>query len=90
MGEEIKVIKNEKDTLEIEIVEGDEGLGEVLVKHLNDEKGVEFAAYRKEHPFDKGIKLIIKAKKSPKKMLLSAIKKTKKEIEELDKLIQKV
>lgn len=86
---DINVIKSEKDTLEIEIVNGDEGLGEVLARYIKEEKGVEFAAYKKEHPFDKGVRLVITSK-NPKKALLSAIKKIKKEIEELDKQLNKV
>lgn len=90
MGEIINVLKDEKDTLEIEIVNGEEGLGEILVQYLNEEKEVEFVAYKKEHPFDKGIKLVIKSKKNPKKILLSVLKKTKEEIEELGELLKKV
>lgn len=90
MLEEVKIIKNEKDSLEIEIIGGEEGLGELLVEYLNQEKDVEFAAYKREHPSDNNIVLIIKSKKNPKKILLSVLKKTGKEIEELDKALKKV
>ncbi len=90
MSGEINVLKNDKGMLEIELVNAEEGLGGLLVKYLNQEKGVEFAAYKKEHPFDTNIKIVIKAKKDSKKVLLSTIEKAKKEVSELDKFISKV
>ncbi len=90
MKEELNVIKNEKDTLEIEIINGEEGLGELISLYLNEQKDVEFGAYKKEHPLDKKIKIIIKSKKDPKKILLSVLDRIKGEIEEVNKLVKKV
>ncbi|MDD5022880.1 MAG: RpoL/Rpb11 RNA polymerase subunit family protein [Candidatus ainarchaeum sp.] len=86
---EINVIKNDKETLEIEILNCDEGIGEAIVNRLK-EKDVEFTAYKKEHPFDKGIKLIVKSKKGPKKILLSTINEIVKEIGDFKKQVEKL
>jgi len=88
MIENVEVLKNENGEMEIKIVNADDGLGEVLVRNLNEDKSVKFTAYKREHPTNKYIKLIIKSK-DPKKSLLKAIEGVKKEINELGEQIKK-
>ncbi len=90
MIEEIKVIKNEKNTLEVELVGAEEGFGEILSYYLNKEGDTEFSAYKKEHPLTRSIKIVIKTSKGdPKKKLLSALKAVKEETEKMEELFKK-
>ena len=79
---EIEIIRKEKNELEFVIVECDEAVGELLVSRLNDEKEVENAAYKKVHPFDKGITVYLHMKSGdPKVKVAKILEKIEKEIE---------
>lgn len=80
---EVKILVNEKNTLEIELVGGDSSLAQLLAEKLNQEKDVEFAAYKMEHPIISSPKLIVRTKKSdPSKLVLEKLNDIKKEVAE--------
>ncbi|VVC01892.1 DNA-directed RNA polymerase subunit L [uncultured archaeon] len=77
---EIETKKNEKDYLEIEIKGEDVGFAQALKELLFEDKDVEFAACRMDHPQAANPVLIIRTKKgSPMFALKNALKKLRKE-----------
>ncbi len=77
----MKIIKNEKTELEIE-VEEDIGFLNLLVDRLLREENIEVAQYTKDHPMVGNPVLYIKTKsKAPKTVLKSALKELKKEVD---------
>lgn len=83
---EVKILKNEKDTLELELIGADQSLAQLLAMKLNDEKSVDFASYKLEHPLLAHPKLILKVSKGdPVKLLLSSIGDLIKDTEDFKK-----
>lgn len=81
----IKIIKDEKNELEIEI--DSLTVAEVIRGYLQNDSSVVFAAWRRDHP-NKPLLLRIETKgKSPRKALEDAIDKIEKES---DKLVAEV
>ena len=82
----IKVVRNEKDTLIIEVVGESETFLNLLREELWNIDGVKEAAFFREHPELDNPKLFIKMEKSnPKKALEKAISNLMKKLEELRK-----
>ncbi|VVC00094.1 DNA-directed RNA polymerase subunit L [uncultured archaeon] len=80
---EVKVIKNEKEYMELEIIGEEYGLVNTIKELLLEDKSVEFAAYRMDHPLVASPVLMIRVKEgSPLFALRSAIKKLKKQATE--------
>lgn len=78
---EVRILVNEKNTLELELGGIDSSLAQLLAEKLNSEKDVEFAAYKMEHPLISSPKLIVKTKKSdPAKLVLEKLEVMKKEV----------
>lgn len=76
---EVKVIKNEKDNLLIEL--DNQTVAEVLRVYLNEDDAVTLAAWKREHP-DKPVTFEIKTKgKGAKKALEDAANKVEKDSE---------
>ena len=74
---EVKVLKNEKDNLVIEM--NNPTLAELLRVYLNKDDSVQFAAWKREHP-EKPVILEIKTKgKTAKKALDDAVSDIEKE-----------
>jgi DNA-directed RNA polymerase subunit L len=85
---EIKILNNTKEELEIEI--DNLTLVELLRVYLNQDSGVVFAAWKKEH-FTKNPVLSIKTKgKTAKKSLNDAINQITKELEHLEEDFKKL
>jgi DNA-directed RNA polymerase subunit L len=87
----LSVVQNEKNTLEFYI----EGERYTLPNYLKEKvvtmSGVEFCAYKLDHPLDKKAKFIVKTDgKSPKKVIEEAIKNAKEELNELKKEVDKL
>ena len=87
---EVKVIKNEKDNLLIEV--DNQTVAEILRIYLNEDEAVTMAAWKRAHP-DKPVVFEIKTKgKSAKKALedaASAIEKdTEKYLDEFKKAVK--
>ncbi|MBS3141655.1 DNA-directed RNA polymerase subunit L [Candidatus Woesearchaeota archaeon] len=83
---EIKVIKQEKDLLEFELVGQDSTYCNLLKDALWQDKDVEFAAFKVDHPLTSSPTVIVKTRKgSPNKAVLDAIESLKKRFSELEK-----
>jgi len=82
----MKVIKDTKKELEIEITGESHSLCNTLRKTLMEDEDVEAAAYVIEHPIIGEPKLYIKAK-NPKKSLKTAAETVKSRCDELKDLI---
>ncbi|MFA6530158.1 MAG: RpoL/Rpb11 RNA polymerase subunit family protein [Candidatus Micrarchaeia archaeon] len=79
---EVKILSNEKGVLEFEMVGLDVAIPELLVAKLNEEKGVEFAGFKKEHPMIGNPKIILKTKKKdPAELVLEKIEEILEEVE---------
>ena len=78
---EIKVLVKEKNTLEMELGGVDQSLAQLLAEKLNDDKDVEFASYKLEHPIVASPKLFVRTKKGdPTKLVLKKLEEVKKEL----------
>jgi DNA-directed RNA polymerase subunit L len=86
MRDKMKVIKDTKKELEIEITGESHSLCNTLRKTLMEDEDVEAAAYVIEHPIIGEPKLYIKAK-NPKKSLKTAAETVKSRCDELKDLI---
>ena len=83
---EVKILVNEKDNLELELVGADQSLAQLIAERLNQEKGVEFAAYKMEHPLVGSPKVTVKTKKGDaSKLVLEKVGEIKKEVAEFKK-----
>lgn len=83
---EIKILKNEKTELEVEFIGADTSIPQLLVARLNEDKSVEFAGFKKEHPIIGNPKVILKTKKKePAAVLLEKLEEIKAEVETLRK-----
>jgi DNA-directed RNA polymerase subunit L len=86
MRDNMKVIKDTKTELEIEITGESHSLCNTLRKTLMDDEDVEAAAYVIEHPIIGEPKLYVKAK-NPKKSLKTAAETVQSRCDELKDLI---
>jgi DNA-directed RNA polymerase subunit L len=86
MRDKMKVIKDTKKELEIEITGESHSLCNTLRKTLMEDEDVEAAAYVIEHPIIGEPKLYVKAK-NPKKSLKQAAETVKSRCEEFKMLI---
>jgi len=87
----IEVLKNEKDTLEFYIEGERHTLPNLLKEKIASADGVEFCAYRLDHPLDKRARFVVKKSgKSPKKIVEDAIKQAKEELGEFKKEFDKL
>jgi DNA-directed RNA polymerase subunit L len=86
MRDKMKVIKDTKKELEIEITGESHSLCNTLRKTLMEDEDVEAAAYVIEHPIIGEPKLYVKAK-NPKKSLKQAAETVKSRCEEFKELI---
>jgi DNA-directed RNA polymerase subunit L len=86
MRDKMKVIKDTKKELEIEITGESHSLCNTLRKTLMEDEDVEAAAYVIEHPIIGEPKLYVKAK-NPKKSLKQAAETVKSRCEEFKLLI---
>jgi DNA-directed RNA polymerase subunit L len=83
---EVKVVTKEKNVLELEFGGGDQSLAQVLAEKLNQDKDVEFAAYKVDHPIVALPRLIVRTKKGdPTKLVLAKLKEMKKEVTDFRK-----
>ena len=78
----LSIITNEKDTLEFYM----EGERHTIANYLKEKivgmEGIDFCAYKLDHPLETRAKFMIKGK-NPKKALDEAIKSAKAELSEL-------
>ena len=76
---QLKIEKQDKETLIIEIVNSQHTLPNLLRKALWDDPSVSLAAYEKSHPYIGSPRLVVKAS-DPKKAVIDAVKRTKDEV----------
>ena len=80
---EINVLKNSKEELEIQLE--NLTIAELLRVYLNKDSAVSFAAWKREHPFEKPI-LNLKTKvKTTKKAISDAVALINKDLEKIEK-----
>ena len=80
---EITVLKNSKEELEIQVESLT--LAELLRVYLNKDSDVSFAAWKREHPFEKPI-LNLKTKgKTTKKAVSDAVAAITKDLDKIEK-----
>ncbi len=83
---EVKILVNEKNTLELELSEVDQSLAQLLAEKLSSEKSVDFAAFKLEHPIIGNPKIILKTKKGdPEKLVLEKLEEIKKDVADFKK-----
>jgi len=83
---EVKILVNEKNVLEMELGDADQSLAQLLAEKLNDDKDVEFASYKVEHPLIGTPKLYVRTKKGePVKLVLEKLEEIKGELSEFRK-----
>jgi len=76
---EIKVIKNEKDYVEIELIAEEAGLANALVEILLEDSDVEFASFRQDHSQAANPVIMLRTKEgNALHTLKTAVKKLKK------------
>jgi|WetSurMetagenome_2_1015567.scaffolds.fasta_scaffold400702_2 DNA-directed RNA polymerase subunit L len=78
---EVKILTNEKNVLEMELKGADPALAQLLAEKLGEEKDVEFASSKVEHPLLGEPKLYVRMKKGePAKLVLEKLEEIKKEV----------
>ncbi len=70
----ITVKENTKDSLKIEILDGDQTLANALKEEMWNDKGVKISGYGVKHSLADNPVLVVKGKE-PKKILLNAVKR---------------
>lgn len=86
---ELKIIEDEKDRILIEVGEEDHTFCNVLVKKLNEDEDVKFAAYSIDHPLVGVPKLLVEGK-NVRSLIKRAVKALSEEAEEIKKLASKI
>jgi DNA-directed RNA polymerase subunit L len=80
---EVRILINEKNVLEMELGDVDQSLAQLLAEKLSEDKDVEFASYKVEHPLTAPPKLYVRMKKGePAKLVLEKLDELKKEVAE--------
>jgi DNA-directed RNA polymerase subunit L len=77
----LNIVTNEKDTLEFYMEGERHTIANYLKEKIAQMDGIEFCAYKLDHPLETKAKFIIKGK-SPKKALETAILQAKEELSE--------
>ena len=81
---EINILNQDKNKIEFEILEEDHTLCNSLRKKLWENKDVDVAAYRMEHPLVSNPVMLVEVKKGdPKKALFGAVEGLKNDIKEI-------
>jgi DNA-directed RNA polymerase subunit L len=83
---EVKVLVNEKNTIELQLGGMDQSLAQLLAEKLNEDKDVEFASYKVEHPITEAPKLFVRTKKGDAaKLVLEKLEEIKAELADFRK-----
>jgi len=88
---EVKILKDEKDELQIELSETDEGFLNLIKNAVWQQSGVEFAGFRIEHPETSKPIFIIKSKgKKAKDIWNAALESISEELDKFGKELKKI
>jgi len=80
---EVRILKDEPNELNLELMDADPSLPQLLVERLNKETSVEFAACRVTHPLVANPELLVKTRKgNAKELVMKSLEETKKELDE--------
>ncbi len=79
----IKILEDNAENLTIEFEDVDRAIPDLICGKLQENEDVSFAAVVKEHPEVSKPKLVVKAKKNAKKLVLKAIEEVQEEVKEL-------
>jgi DNA-directed RNA polymerase subunit L len=83
---DVKLLINEKNVVELDLGDIDQSLAQLLVEKLNEDKDVEFASYKTEHPITATPKIYLRTKKGEAaKLLLEKLDEIKGEVAEFKK-----
>lgn len=83
---DVKLLVNEKHVIEIDMGDSDQSLAQLLVEKLNEDKDVEFASYKVEHPLTATPKVYLRTKKGdPSKLLLAKLDEIRTEVNDFKK-----
>jgi DNA-directed RNA polymerase subunit L len=83
---DIKIIKQEKNLLEVDFGDVDQSIPQLLVTKLNQDKDTEMAAYKVEHPVMSSPMLILKTKKGDAlKLFTETLEALKNDVEDFKK-----
>lgn len=80
----LEVISNESSNLEFYIEGERHTLTNLLKERLSEKDGVDFVAYRLDHPLDNKARFVLKAKNA-KKVLTDTIKEITKDLDDFEK-----
>jgi DNA-directed RNA polymerase subunit L len=79
----VHVLRKEKDVIELELEDIDQSLAQILAEKLNEDKDVEFAAFKVEHPLIGKPRIYLKTRKGdPAKLIESKLEMIRKEVQE--------
>jgi DNA-directed RNA polymerase subunit L len=86
---EIEVLKDEKNKFEFKLKGEQHTLLNLLSKELFNDKGIEFAGYRIEHPLvDEAIVSV--SGKNPKKAVKDAVERIQKQVDDFEAQVKKL
>ncbi len=80
---DIEIISSSKDEMEFKI--DNITLAELLRVYLNKDSGVEFAAWKREHPSEKPTFKVTTKGKTPKKAVSDAVSSAVKDLDRVEK-----
>jgi DNA-directed RNA polymerase subunit L len=83
---EVEIVKEEKNEIELKV--DDVTVAEILRVYLN-EQGIDFAAWRREHPTKPAIFKIRSSGKTVKKVVSDAVSGIKKDLVGIEKSLKK-
>jgi DNA-directed RNA polymerase subunit L len=91
---QVKIIKEDSNSLEIDVTGADQSLLQIIQEELLKDKRVSFAAYNKPHPLLKSQTMRIAVKEGNPKVVFGegcekAVEKTKKAITLLGKVMER-
>ena len=82
---EIKIIEETKKKIVLDIDGEDHTLMNLIKEELKRDKNVKIVSYTEKHPLKKTIRLLLETNgEEPKKTIINAIKKVKKDIDSFD------
>ncbi len=88
---EVKVLLKEKNVIELELSSIDQSLAQLISEKLNQDKDVEFASYKVEHPLLSSPKLYVRTKKGDaSKLVLEKISEVHKELADFRKQFEEI
>jgi DNA-directed RNA polymerase subunit L len=86
---EIEILSEEKNKIQFKLKDETHTLLNILTKELFNDKNVEFAGYRMEHPLINEATVSVTAK-NPKKSIKDAVKRIQKQVDNFQAQVKKM